>query len=213
MEMVDIPTDILVEAHWNANQMDGDMGKRLRRSIDRFGLVENLVVRRLEDGRYEVLSGNQRLGALRGSEATSAPCVVVDPDDSDARLLGQALNHIHGEDDLWLRAELIRETLKTVPEQEVLELLPETIESLRALSALREQDIAAQLVAWQQAQSAKLRHLQIQLTDRQLEVVERALERAVPEARKRQGESPNLRGTAVYVICEAYLERLEESDE
>ena len=67
--------------------------------------------------------------------------------------------------------------------------------------------MAEHLAAWQKAQVARLKHLQVQLTDSQLEVVEEALNSVLPKAREQQGESPNTRGTAIYLLCKFYLER------
>ena len=182
MNVVELPLDRLREALWNPNQMDGAMLGRLKESISRYGIVENLVVRPLEGGAYEVLCGNQRLNVLKNLGLSAAPCVVVDLDDPHARLLAQALNVVHGEDDLGLRAELVREVLERLPLEEVLSVLPETSESLQALSSLGQEDMAEYLVKWQRAQKARLRHLQFQLTVSQLEVIEDALRRMVPMA-------------------------------
>ena len=65
------------------------------------------MVRPIGNERYEVLAGNQRLRVLRELDVDSVHCVVVDLDDADARLLAQALNRIHGDDDLELRAARI----------------------------------------------------------------------------------------------------------
>ena len=102
----------LYPATWNANRMDGAAISRLRESLARYGMVQNLVVRKLANANYEVLSGNQRLTVLRDLGYAEAPCVVVELDDARARLLAQALNRIQGEDDLGLRAELIRQVLE-----------------------------------------------------------------------------------------------------
>lgn len=206
MKAVDLALSQLQEAPWNANRMDEDMGARLRESLRIFGLVENLVVRPVGRGRYEVLSGNQRLRVLREVAVETAPCAVVHLDDARARLLAQALNNIRGEDDLGLRAELIREVLESVPEAEVLALLPETAESLRALVTLGQQDIAAHLAAWQKAQEARLRHIQFQLSVQQLETVEEALE-CVMRGVTKSGDNPNRRGQALYQLCLDYLRR------
>ena len=66
----------------------------------------------------------------------------IEPDDAQARLLAQALNRIHGADDLGLRAELLRQVLKTVPETEILSLLPETKGSLSALTSMNQDTMA-----------------------------------------------------------------------
>jgi ParB family chromosome partitioning protein len=133
--------------------------------------------------------------------------VVVEADDANARLLAQALNHIQGQDDLGLQAELIKEVLQSLPQEAVLSLLPETAQSLQALASLGQETMAHYLKNWQQAQSARLKHLQFQLTPIQLEVVEEALTQALPQAKAEQGDSPNARGTALYLLCQAYLEQ------
>ena len=207
MNVVEMPITRLTGSQWNSNIMDDAMRSKLKESLTRYDLVENLVVRLLPDGLYEVLSGNQRLGVLAELGYTHVPCVVVDVNDAEAKLLSQALNHIQGEDDLGLRAELLRDVLRELPQDQVLSILPDSAENLKVLTTLGQQDMAEHLAAWQKAQAARLRHLQVQLTDSQLEVVEEALSRILPKAREQRGESPNVRGTAVYLLCKFYLER------
>jgi ParB family chromosome partitioning protein len=207
MQVVDLPLSQLKEAPWNPNQTDDAMLDRLRESLTRFGLLTNLVVRPIAQDTYEVLSGNQRLQVLRELGYAAAPCVVVELDDARVGLLSQALNRIQGEDDLGLRAELLREVLKALPQQTVLGLLPETTESLKAMASLGQNDIAAYLQNWQRAQPARLKHLTFQFTPEQLEVVEEALAYLLPLARQSPTDSPNDRGTALYLLCLGYLER------
>lgn len=207
MKVIDITLGQLKEAPWNANVMDEAMMMHLRESVRRYGLVEPLVVRRLPDGHYEVLSGNQRLKLLTGLGVASAPCVVVDLGDIQARLLAQALNHIRGEDDLGLRAELLREVLKVVPDADVLKVLPDSAEGLRSLAAMGQQTVAEYLRNWQQAQGAKLKSMAFRLTPGQVEVVEEAFSRLLPRARQDLGDSPNARGVALYLLCKSYLEK------
>ena len=207
MQIVEIPLSKLIEAPWNPNRLDPGMLARLKESISRFSLVQNLVVRPLGDGSYEVLSGNQRLQVLRDHECQRAPCVVVELDDARARLLAQTLNRVHGEDDLGLRAAAIQRVLEELGSEEVLSLLPESAESLGSLASLGQEDIADYLQAWQQAQQARLKHLQIQLTAVQMEVVKEVLSRLLPMAREAGSDSPNSRGTALYLLCLNYLER------
>lgn len=137
---------------------------------------------------------------------TAAPSVVVQLDDLRARLLAQALNRVQGEDGLGVEAELIREVLEVLLMEEVLNLLPGTAESLAALSSLGQENMADCLQNWQRAQQARLNHLQFQLTAAQLEVVQEALAQYLPQAKQSQGENPNGRGTALYLLCKNYLE-------
>jgi ParB family transcriptional regulator, chromosome partitioning protein len=207
MKIVDIPVQQIHEAGWNPNVMDAVMHSRLRRSIQRFGLVVPLVVRPVAGDCYQTIGGAQRLAMLRELDMNSIPCVVVEADDANARLLSQALNRIQGQDDLGLHAELIREVLQSLPQEEVLRLLPETVQSLQSLSSLGQETLADYLKSWQNAQSARLKHLQFQLTPAQLEIVEEALTQILPQAKTEPRDNPNARGTALYLLCEAYLEQ------
>ena len=212
MKLVDVALDQLREAPWNPNQVDQVMMAHLKESVRRFDLLQNLVVRPMSDsGAYEVLSGNHRLQVLRELRYTHVPCVVIDVDDAHARLLAQALNHVHGEDDLGLRAEAVREILKQVPEDQVLAILPDSAQGLDALASLGQQDMADHLRAWQQAQAAKLKHLQFQLTSGQSEVVQVALARVMASATDGLEENPNARGNALYILCMTFLEREDQS--
>ena len=65
MEVIELPIEVLKEATWNANQIDEAMLQRLRSSILKYGFIQNLVVRHIDNG-YEVLSGNQRLETAAG---------------------------------------------------------------------------------------------------------------------------------------------------
>ena len=205
MELIDIPLEQLAEAEWNANVMDEGMLMRLKESLRRYGLVENLVARKLSEGGYEVLSGNQRLRLVREMGFTSVPCFVVDLDNAHARLLAQALNHIRGQDDLGLRAEILRDILKAMPQRDVMAVLPDTAESLTALASIGADDMATHLQNWQQAQAAKLRHIIFQMTDDRKAVVEKAMKEILPRAKEFDPNSPNTRGVALYLLCEWYL--------
>jgi ParB family transcriptional regulator, chromosome partitioning protein len=207
MKVIDVPIEQIHVGVWNPNQMDAVMHSRLRCSIQRFGLVVPLVVRPVAGECYETIGGAQRLAVLKELEVDPVPCVVVEADDANARLLAQALNHIQGQDELGLQAQLIREVLQSLPQEEVLRLLPEMAQSLQALASLGQETMADYLKNWQNAQSARLKHLQFQLTPAQLEIVEEALTPLLPQAKTEPRDNPNARGTALYLLCQAYLEQ------
>jgi ParB family chromosome partitioning protein len=210
MILTEIRLEQLRPAPWNANSMDAAMLARLKESIRRYDVVENLVVRPLGPDNYEVLSGNQRLRALTESGFECAPCVVVAVDDADARLLADALNHVKGTDDLGLRAEMLRKVLATVPEKDVLALLPETVESLQSLTALGTGSLANSLREWQQNRESRLHRMGFQLTAAQLQVVNEALAGLMSLAGRTPGDSPNARSTALYLLCKDHVERKEK---
>ncbi len=139
-----------------------------------------------------------------------APCVVTRVDDAHARLLADALNHIKGEDDLGLRAELIRKVLATVPEEDVIALLPETSKSLQSLSTIGTVDLAGHIKEWRQKRVSRLSHLGFQLSAEQLPVVNEAIAQLLHRATRSVGDGPNVRGTALYLMCKDYLERREQ---
>ena len=53
--------------------------------------------------------------------------------------------------------------------------------------------------------------MQFQLTSVQLVVVDQALARVMPEARSTSGDSPNVRGTALYLLCKRILDLEKET--
>ena len=156
--------------------------------------------------------GEKITRAIEAALREKIPCVVVSADDSHARLLAQALNHIHWEDDLGLRAELIREVLQVIPEEEVLTILPDTINGLKGMASLGQETVAGYLQNWERARAVRLRNLIFKLTEEQLQSVEKAIEHILPEARRHQGISPNARGTALYLICKSFLDKETKDD-
>ena len=209
MKTIDLPIEQLHEAPWNVNEMDQAKFQHLKNSISRYGLVENLVVRVLDRDRCEVLSGNQRLHVLADLGWERVPCVVMDLGDAEARLLAQALNHIHGVDDPGLRAQLLKEVLRDTPQAEVLSLLPETARSLEAFSNLTPESLSQYLVKFDQARKARMKHFLVQLTPDQHQLVESAIKKFLPQASRGQNASPNLRGTAFYLICQEVMNQEE----
>ena len=207
MKEEDIAIDRLLPAEWNPNEMDREMRDRLCVSLDRFGLVLPLTVRPVDEDLYEVIGGNQRLEVLLEAGYKTLSCVVVQADDTEARLLAQALNNIQGHDDMGVKAELVREVLRVLPHSEVLKVLPESADSLRDLSTLGQGDMAASLRAWDQARAARLRHMTFQLAKEQVDVVEEALETATSGVAGGQ-DNPNRRGNALYRLSLEYLNNI-----
>ena len=203
MNIVDLPLSVLVEASWNPNSIDAAMLGRLTKSIDSYGLVSPFVVRQMGEV-YEILNGNQRRQVVERLGFQTVQCVVVEVDDAHARLLAQALNHLHGEDDLGLRADVLRTVLEHVPERDVLALLPESAESLRQLASIGQEDMADYLRASEQARAVRLKHLTVQLTPDQWPLVESVLGGFARQVQVGDEGNPNRMGLALYRLCQAY---------
>ena len=192
MRVIDLPVDAIETPDWNPNQMEPAMRSRLRRSFERFGNLGPLVVRPVDDGRYETVGGAQRIEVLREMDVKTVPCVIVAMDDAEARLLAQTLNHVIGSDDFGKRAEALRHILETVPQDEVLSLLPETAESLHALSSLTPRSLADHFRTWDGNRDVRLKHVTLQLIAEQLPEVEEAFALAAAQVSPDTTNRPQL---------------------
>jgi len=112
LQIEHIPIDQLRQSPANPRTMSEPEMAKLIRSIDEFGLVEPLVVRRQDD---TVIGGHQRLTAARARGMTRVPVVYVDLGEAEAKALNIALNKIQGEWDLPRLGELLEE-LRDLPD-------------------------------------------------------------------------------------------------
>ena len=60
----DIEVSKLIKAKWNYKEEDENQTKKLIANFKRNGQVENIQIRELEDGMYEVVNGNHRLDVM-----------------------------------------------------------------------------------------------------------------------------------------------------
>lgn len=67
----------------------------LRASIERFGLVQEIVVSRAPDGSHRIVGGHQRVTVLQAAGVTEAPVAIVELTDAEERALNLALNNPH----------------------------------------------------------------------------------------------------------------------
>ena len=69
-----LPINKLVKAPWNYKYNDAVLMQKLRENIKENGQIENLIVRELDSGVYEVVNGNHRLDVLIDLKITEAHC-------------------------------------------------------------------------------------------------------------------------------------------
>ncbi len=114
LEITHVRIEDLSLASYNPRRIaPGELAK-LKKSIDRFGIVEPIVARR--DG--TIVGGHQRYEAARQLGIERVPTVFVDISDNEAKLLNLALNKISGEWDTMRLASLLSE-LRTLPTTEL----------------------------------------------------------------------------------------------
>ena len=206
MQVHEIQIELLEPASWNSNVMEPEMLDRLRNSLDTFGLIQPLVVRKLDGGKYEIIGGSHRFRVLTETGATTAPCVIIDTDGASSRLLAQALNRIEGEEDPGLQSESFKKILESYRESDLLTLLPETPEGLRELRNLGSLSPDEYSSAWQRKKRDRLRHFRFRVSKEQLPIIERAISLVAPESLD-DPTNPNRRDNALVRICQAFIER------
>jgi len=61
---IELPIGKLVKADWNYKEANPDLIEKLKANIKRNGQIENVIVRKLDTGFFEVVNGNHRLTAF-----------------------------------------------------------------------------------------------------------------------------------------------------
>ncbi len=72
--MVKIAIEKLEKAEWNYKKNDQALMEKLVANIKRNGQIENLIVRELPKGKYEIVNGNHRYDALVELKTKKAWC-------------------------------------------------------------------------------------------------------------------------------------------
>ena len=208
MQLIEIDVQSITESAWNPNQMDPKTRDRLRASIQRFDLVEALVVREISPHRYETVGGAHRLSVIKELGKKTVDCVVVMANDAEARLLAQALNRIEGTDDPVKRQASLDLILENIPKGEVLELLPDAANSIGQAISFDVPTLIEHLKYFEGSRRARLNHFSAQLTNDQLTIVDQAVSHANDHG-DIDGANPNKRGNALFHICQTYLSAVE----
>lgn len=76
-KFIEIEVSKLVKADWNYKEEDPKMQKQLVENIRKNGQLENIIVRQLGNGKYEVVNGNHRLDAFKELKFAKVTCCDV----------------------------------------------------------------------------------------------------------------------------------------
>lgn len=71
---VELQVQSLVKANWNYKTDSEEVKEKLRENIKRNGLIENLIVRELDTGFFEVVNGNHRFDVIKELGSESVMC-------------------------------------------------------------------------------------------------------------------------------------------
>jgi len=115
------------------------MQKALEGNLRRNGQVENLIVRELDDGTYEVVNGNHRLDAMRAVGIDMATCWnlgKISP--AEAKRVAIETNETRFQADPVLLAQLANSLLEEYEPTDLAETTPWTAAELADMSKLTE---------------------------------------------------------------------------
>ena len=95
-----LPVDQLVPADYNPRKISEKKKQRLKKSLDKFGFAENVVINRLKNGTFRIVGGHQRIKIAKILGLDKIPCKVYDNlSKRDEQELNLDLNHTTGETD------------------------------------------------------------------------------------------------------------------
>lgn len=129
-----VPIDRIVPNRFNPNVMSQHVFEKEKESIEKFGLVGAIFVRRVNhtNADFEILDGEHRWKACKEMGYTEIPVEDLGPiSDDQTKLLTILFNNLRGKDDIEKRAKLYKEM-----DEGQLSLLPfskETIEAEKGL--------------------------------------------------------------------------------
>jgi len=87
-----VGVDSLLSSEYNPRSISNDALSALKTSIEKFGLVQEIVV---NERNNKIVGGHQRVKAMRASGITKANVAYVDLSDHDEKALNVALNSPH----------------------------------------------------------------------------------------------------------------------
>lgn len=120
MKIIDIPLDDIEPTPENPNVMTDDQYAALRAEIARRGFVQPLLVRPVEGEKpYRLVDGEHRWSILGELGAESAPCVVEENSETDAKLRTLTMNRLRGRFVPVRLAKLLVSLSQTIPADEL----------------------------------------------------------------------------------------------
>ena len=122
---LNINLDKLVKADWNYKEEDNKLTQKLINNIKRNGQIENLIIRELDSGYYEVVNGNHRLDVMNTLEIKEAHAYNFGKISlTQAQRIAIETNETRFSTDQVKLSELIAEMSEDFTNEDLLETLP-----------------------------------------------------------------------------------------
>jgi len=137
----DVEIGKLVKADWNYKKEDPKLTQKLTENIKRNGFIENIIIRRLDTGFYEVVNGNHRLEVASRLNMETIHCYNLgDISESKAKKIAIAGNETRFETDEIKLSETLKELAEAFSSEDLSLELPYSEEQLRARIEMLEYD-------------------------------------------------------------------------
>lgn len=120
-----IPLSKIVKNNYNYKGMDDFMSMRLKNNIERNGQVQNIIVRELDSGKYEIVNGEHRIDEMRKLKKKHAMCFNVGAvSRDDAVLLMIETNETNFDPNLYELGGLLSDIKNDVSVEDMVYELP-----------------------------------------------------------------------------------------
>lgn len=134
---LDIEVTKLIKADWNYKEENEEQTENLLNNFKRNGQIENILIRELDTGFFEVVNGNHRLDVmkiLKMKKAHAYNCGKIGL--AEAQRLAIETNETKFEVDQLKMAELISTLIKEFPASELAKTMPYTEDQISKMSDL-----------------------------------------------------------------------------
>jgi len=122
---VRLPLSWLVKAKWNYKTDDAAKAKKLISNIKKNGLIQNLIVRQLRGGKFEIANGNHRLDSLEGLNLEDAVCYNLGPvSEKVAQRIAVETNETSFDADPVKLGQVLEGLLEEFEKDDLLETMP-----------------------------------------------------------------------------------------
>jgi len=200
IQMVEIKK--IVPNDYNPNEMPEELFEGIKNNIKRTGFVGAIVVRPTKKGKYVIIDGEHRYKALKRVGAKEVPCIVMDLDDSDAKINTIAWNKLRGTANPIKLAHAIHDLTEYYSMEQLEKLtgyrkaeLNDVLKLLKLPTEFRDLAEAIEMAAQEETDRAPVI---------MVFVVDQDQERTILEAVERT--KMKKKGDALFEICSKYVE-------